>query len=538
MAVFKLRGLGSLGILADPDPFDLPPSAFSAGVNIRFHDGRASRGPVQRVAGRLPGLQPRTVFASPGSGGAYDSIFVGTREGRVLRWTPSSLEDRSPTDYVDSAAEDAWTTTRMGEVLYANRPDRVPWALTPDADRFAPLANWNPGWRAGILRSYMDALVALNVTKGGTSYPTMIKVSDQALSGAVPATWDEADPTANTYENVITEMTTGIVDGLPLRDAFVIYGSRETCLMQATGDNQVYAVRTVFRDAGAISTNCVIEIDSKHYVFGPSDIWVHDGLSKQSISNGRVRKFIYRTMDSKRASSCFVAHNAYLKELHFCFVSGNAAFPGGSSLGCNKAAVYNYAEDKWSFDDLPMVYASCQANADTVMSWDSASATWETIGGAWLDQDNGLKQGLMYVGEAHTDAGLQASVYVNDLYGEGSLFGFPVDPLANPAATLERGGIDLDEVGEELRGYKVVRALYPQGRLDSGSAPLEFAFGSTDGPNEPIVWSDWMTYDGADLYKLDYRAAGRFLSMRLRYQDYKAMSLSGIDLDLVVLGRR
>jgi hypothetical protein len=40
------------------------------------------------------------------------------------------------------------------------------------------------------------------------------------------------------------------------------------------------------------------------------------------------------------------------------------------------------------------------------------------------------------------------------------------------------------------------------------------------------------------LYKLDYRAAGRFLSLKMTMNDYRQFSVSGIDLDLDVTGER
>jgi hypothetical protein len=46
------------------------------------------------------------------------------------------------------------------------------------------------------------------------------------------------------------------------------------------------------------------------------------------------------------------------------------------------------------------------------------------------------------------------------------------------------------------------------------------------------------TYNAREDYKLDFTDAGRFLSMKMDYPDYKTMSLSGIDVDLDVLGQR
>jgi hypothetical protein len=112
----------------------------------------------------------------------------------------------------------------------------------------------------------------------------------------------------------------------------------------------------------------------------------------------------------------------------------------------------------------------------------------------------------------------------------------PVDTVATAPVYMERDGIDLDEVSEGLRSYWHVISIYPQGRLDSDSVPLEFSFGSADyfGQSPPF-YSDYQTYDPRTEYKLDYDTGGRYLAMRMRYNDYKSFSLSGLDLDAVVL---
>jgi hypothetical protein len=66
-----------------------------------------------------------------------------------------------------------------------------------------------------------------------------------------------------------------------------------------------------------------------------------------------------------------------------------------------------------------------------------------------------------------------------------------VDSAANPSATLERDGIDLDELNDQLTGYKTVRAVYPQATLDPEGATLDFQFGSADAFNQAPEFGDW-----------------------------------------------
>jgi hypothetical protein len=168
-------------------------------------------------------------------------------------------------------------------------------------------------------------------------------------------------------------------------------------------------------------------------------------------------------------------------------------------------------------------------------TWATVIGTWEQTGGSWQDLEDGFKKAAVFVGEASTTYGLDRALYVNDQYGRGSVVNAPVDPAANPPMFLERDGIDLDEVNADLRGFKHIISIYPQGRTDPDGAPLEFAFGIASNFGEAPVYGDYQTYDPRIDYKLDFDRGGRYLAMRVRYNDYKTASLSGIDLDVEVL---
>jgi hypothetical protein len=113
-----------------------------------------------------------------------------------------------------------------------------------------------------------------------------------------------------------------------------------------------------------------------------------------------------------------------------------------------------------------------------------------------------------------------------------------VDTNATKGWQLSRDGIDLDEVGADLRGYKVVSTIYPQARLEVDAQPINFSFGSADYFNESVTFSPVQTYDGSSLYKLDYNSAGRYLSMKMDHDDWHYVNITAFDLDLDVNGER
>jgi hypothetical protein len=536
MPIARVRNLAQYGVISDVDPYSLPTEAFSMAVNARFQNGSVLRAPVfRRVPITLSETDPRFLTASVPITG-FDSVIIGYLNGRVSTYSSGVEEDLSIAGYVESGADTPYTSCRLGDVLYINRADRIPWSLTSTDTDFQALANWDATWRTNILRSCSGALMAFGVTKGATFYPSMVKTSEFAEVNTVPTTWDETDPTANATENTLSEMKSGITDALSLGSVMMVYGLNETWLMQADGSEDVWVNRILFNDAGAISANCVVEVDKKHYVFGLNDLWVHDGNSKKSIADGRVRKFIFRNMNMQLLERCFLVHDDRRKELRFCYVSADqyAEFTTVTS-GCNRCAVYNIAEDRWSFDDLPYVYGAAPANVDNTETYASTVLIYSTAGGTYLDQEDSLKKTMLMVGDVNSTDGLSLSLYALDEQGPGSFVNYPVDTVATGPVLLERQGLDMDEVSD-LRGYKVISSVYPQARLETDAEPLSFRFGSADYFNQVVDYSDPQTYDGDTLYRLDYNEGGRYLSMQITHDDYHYFELTGFDVDYELTG--
>lgn len=561
MAIMPLRGLGTVGIVKDIDPFDLPPTAFSSGVNVRFNNGVISRGPVVRSVSDLTrgtststsplALIPQFIDSvTPLTG--LDTLIVAYGDGRAYSYTGQAVTatNLTPSYWTDAGADTPYTACTLANVYYLNREDRVPWYLIAGGSSFQRLDtawgttsdNWQSNWRCKVLRSFNSQLIALNVTLAGITYQTMVKWSDFALSGSVPNSWDISLVGASAGDNVLADMRSEILDGLALRSSFMIYSQDETWEMLPTGDNSIFSFRRLYNDRGIIGTNCVVEVDGRHYVFGFDDIYVHDGVRSQSLAQGRVREFIYSTMNKKYSNRFFVSHHRDLSEVLFCYVSGDSEihFRNDDGSACNRAAAYNYVSDTWTFYDLPQVTSMAAGNIDTSKTYADLSpfTTYENTGGTYLDQDDGYKRNIFMTGIPDTRYGLSTrQLYIFDLSDRGSV-SFPINTNATRPAFLQRVGIDLDELKAELRGYKHVTQIYPEGRVARDGQPLKFTFGSGVYPEDNPVWGTPMTFNGLDLYKLDYKDGGRYLSMQVDYNDYKAFTLSGIDMDVTITGSR
>lgn len=537
MSIEHIRDLAKWGVLCDPDPYNLPDTAWSFGVNVRFRNGKVTSGPVFRNVSPL-GTSPRYSVAAPPVSG-LDLLFTGYLNGKLYKFNGTET-DYTLAGYTPSSAEATWSYTSLANILYVNRSDRAPWYLRASDTTFQNLGTvsggpttWDNSYTCQLLRTCGGALVALNVTKGATNYPTMIKTSSIPLSGVVPASWDITVANSLATENILAEMKGAITDANTLGSQLVIYGRAEAWMMTADGSIQVYNYRKLPFQKGSLNANCSFELDGKQFVFGADDLWMHDGNSEVSIVDEKNRDFIFSSINMAKSNRCFISHNPQLKELAFNYVSGDrgVAFIGTPD-GCNRSYVYNYVTKVGVFDDLPLVYSSSVANLSISLTYATATALYGTTGGAYLDQEDGYKRTPVYVGDANTAFNLSTSLYAQDLFGPGSTVTFPVDTNATMPRSLERDGIDLDSLNADLRGYKVVSTVWPQARFGTGAPPLMISMGSSDYFNVPATMSAFVPYDGNTNYKLDFNIAGRFLSMKITYAGYQDMTLSGFDIDL------
>jgi len=545
MPIVPLRDLGKLGVITDVDPYDLPANAFSFAKNVRFEDNKILRGHVFRSVGPLS-TAPRHLIGYARPSGAFITLYV-SNDGRVRQWAAGTDTDKSPAGWAGTITSSPITSCVLNNVIYVNRgDDHIPWWRTKESNgAFAGITindatqtQWRSDWRCRVLRSLSGVLIAANVKKGANHYPNMVKWSNFSYEvNTQPLDWDYANPSSNAGENTLAEMDGEIIDAFPLRNRMYLYGDTETWIMEFIGGVSMFRFDRQF-DKGIISTNCVAEVGGAHYIFGPNDIWLHDGTSDKMIARGKNRKFIYEGLVSSRKGEFFVLPNKRTHEILFAYVSNDkyCKWPSSAGYGCNRGAIYNIPSQTWTFVDLPYVTAGALTMPDDgsgVTFANVGTPTYQTIGGSFasLEQEQKLNMTLTSSAVGNIPRALRTF----EIFEEASSR-FDLDPVANAPAYLERTGLDMDELGAELRGYKLISSIYPQGRLDPDSAPLVFTFGVSDHATEAPTWGEPQTWD-QHFYKLDFNQAGRFLHYKMEQEDVQPFTLTGVDLDVLLLGR-
>lgn len=538
MPNLPIRGLGSVGVVTDVDPYNLPINGFTRGKNVRFNEGKVSHGPVFRdVSPNSQVANPMFIYGVSASSG-YDSVLVVDDTFQIKEFSNGSYTTRLTASTQSVSTE--ITAANLANVTYVNRSDKVPVHRTPSTSTFTNLPNWPSTLRAASLRSFGDFLIALNTTESGTSHSNRVRFSTTALSNQVPSTWDETDVTESAGFNDLVQMKTPIVDGATLGSNFLVYSSDQVWLMEFVGGSFIFNFRKLFDDAGVISQNCVVEVEGKHYVFDFDDIYITDGNTRRSICDGRVRDYIFNGIDYTNKGSCFVLHNAAFEEIYFCYHTGDdlAVFEDGDK--CNRAAVYNYREDTWSFQDLPNVVGGGIANVSSVESYATIdpSITYANSGGTYLSQESEFKRHvLMFSKQMTNNEVARSTLYGLDLQDLGSLTQ-GTDDTVSQSAFLERTGIDMDEQGYPISGYKVINTFYPQMSTPNPNGNFQFTFGAADIPTSTPNYESTLTFDSAVEYKVDTRISGRYLSYKLELPALKDFSFSGMDVNVIVTGRR
>lgn len=554
MPSVKVRDIAKLGVICDTDSYALPIESFSWAQNVRFEDGSVTSGPIFRRLGTTPTVA-RHLLSFEDANETNHTFYVA-ENGSLLEWLPSGETNRSPSSgWTPSISDAVITSTRLQGVTYINRSDRTPWyRAETSTSAFSTLETYNSAtgaaqfagsWRFNALRATANLLIGINVTMSGVNFPTMIKWSNFATNfGTPPKDWDVTVTTSSSGENILGEMDGNLVDGCRLGNNMLLYGTKETWLLEYIGGNDIFRTRRLF-GSGVINVNCVVERDSAHYVFGTDDLFVTDGTRRDSLAAGRVKKMVFNSIVQAERSLFFTTYNPMLDEVMFCYVSSDkhCAFPYGlpfGNRGCNRAAAYSIRTKNWTFYDLPYVTSAALGPAGTTgLSWETA-ATWETVGGSYAGAGDDAKNAVLFAAFPFNHAaGAQPSAIRSfELFGTGATVS-NLDTVATAPPYMEKAQIDLDETGADLSGVKLLSHIWPEIQLSPDSQGLVFEVGSAEHSNGPFEFNGEQTFTEIEP-RLDYDCAGRFLYMKIRAipGDAKPFTMTGFDLDLQIISEQ
>jgi hypothetical protein len=292
---------------------------------------------------------------------------------------------------------------------------------------------------------------------------------------------------------------------------------------------QVFNYRKLPFSKGAINANCSVEIDGKHYVFGNDDIWTHDGYSEQSSATAR-RATSSSTASTPRRRSLLLRINQKLKQIHFCYVSGDGYVNFlNSPDGCNRALCSTTATARGRSMTLPMVFAADSVNLSVTQTYATVNgnSTPPSAARIWIRKTASSARSPMSAARSTSPTASQ-SLYAFDLFGAGSTVVFGVDPTPRLRCDAGEDGIDLDDLGKDLRGYVTsVRSTRRRGRTRTPQPDDNRTDGLERLLRSPApIYDQSQTYDG-DRCTSSTTASGRFLAIKMTYPDYHPFTLTG-----------
>ena len=301
MALIPLENAGQTGIVQDIQPWQLPINAWSDGNNVRMEHGSVHKCKgYGSVMATCPVAPYHVVYIKDAEGNKY-WIACGLTAVHVYDVDAETWTDitRSSGAYTATATE-GWSSTVIGGVLILNNFKDVPqfWAISASTGLpstttdLADLTNWTATDRCKSMRSFRSFLVALNIedkSSGTLRQSRVVKWSTEAAIQAVPTSWDENDATVDAGEYELADTKGDILDGLPLRDTFMIYKEDAVYSMTYVGTPFIFSFRQLSPSVGILSKNCVAEFDGGHFLFGNGDLYLNDGQKITSLLPHKMR---------------------------------------------------------------------------------------------------------------------------------------------------------------------------------------------------------------------------------------------------------
>lgn len=367
---------GEFGYIADALSQELPPNAWSFAQNMRYRNGYAERAGGTTQVLQTPSVTP--YFITPYRVGS-SQFWVYCGLTTIFCDDGTTKTAITPVSAPTGAIDDRWTGGSASGVLVLNNGKDQPvfWGGVP-ATPAATLTGWNSAWRAASIRPFKNYLVALDITKTATRYGNMVKWSAAAVPGALPTTWDETDATKDAGEQDLAETTDYLVDSLPLGDLNIIYKQRSTYAMQYIGGTFVWRFFRLPGEVGMLTRGCAVNTPKGHVVLTAGDLILHNAQGPQSIAEGRVRRWLFNSIDSTNYARAFLCVNPTVNEVWVCF-------PESGQTACTLALVWNWQDDTFGVRQLTDTTYGAAGTVNTSLSdtWSSDTDTWNNDTTTW-----------------------------------------------------------------------------------------------------------------------------------------------------------
>jgi len=501
LSKYAKADISPYGVIKDTSPFNVE-AEWTHANNVRFDNGsvvkyggevEADATSVQALHLQFNGSHEQPLWYYMADASIYKTEFSGdTLLGAVT-------------------SGGKWDSTLFNNIPVFNNELDIPW-VTLDDLALTALPNFPPLSVCKAVRPYKSFLVALNLTDNGVINNNRILWSDSSDGGDLPASWDISDPSTLAGDAWLTSSKGEVIDGLQLRDLFVIYKTHSTYIMRLISGQSVMKIEKIQVNSGILAKNCVAEFKGIHFVVSDADVVLFDGQSVKSIADKRVRAEIFTKIDTVNYANTYVVRYDRQDEMWICYPEQGQEYP-------NRAAIWNWKDDTWAFRDLSQSrhIASGVTNFAPGVTWDSQNVTWDSQARSW----NPLSQ------NPTTDTLVSAATLKLGILDQGNNV---FDVAMN--TTLEKTSMDFGDPDS----IKIIKTIRPRITANAGTS-IYIRVGVQFNADDPIQWNTERLYTVGTDREAYFTCKGRYISVRFRTQDIdETWALHGFTIETALSG--
>jgi hypothetical protein len=356
------------------------------------------------------------------------------------------------------------------------------------------------------MRSHKNFLFAIGRLDIDAS---LVSWSDAAEAGTIPATWA---PAADNLAGDVVLMA-GVdpcLDGLTLRDSFVVYKGGSIWALDFTGEPRVvFAARKMFDHTGLASTNALAGDQTRHlYIDASGDVMETDGTGAGSVLDGRAQRTFYLDLAEFPQGKCAAASLQREKSILL-------AYPREGDANAMRAIAIDLSSGDIGFRDMDRV--ECMAAGRYIQApgsgdWDDDAAAWKTDKSAWNEAFSGATKDDVVAGG---DAGFT-------LLGAGDTMDCFAQKLGLAFGNPDR--------------RKLVSRMWPKITGTEGR-PVSLRVGGQETPDGPVSWAAAQNYLVGQDAPLDVMVTGRYLAIEMDAAPGDPFRISSFDVTYVETGR-
>jgi hypothetical protein len=420
---------------------------------------------------------------------------------------------------ISAGGELLWTGCLLGSIPVVNNAQDYPNYWSPQqtvqklqALNFKAGQTWQAhGLSAKVVRSHKNFLFALNLQQSATVLATSYRWSHPADINGLPYTWDETDLAAIAGIASVGGDMGDLVDGLTLRDNFMLYSQRGISSLSYVGGEFVWDRKVLTTSYGLLAKNCIVESNGYHYFLSDGDILKTDGNSFFSVLHNQMQTMLVNNIDTTYYMNSFAYANPITEEIWFCVPQVGNTLP-------NIAFVINTQDDLVSMRSIPNTTTGLAfgPNLQVPILWSNALGCWNENPKNWTYDPTSIFS--------------RTIVSTNNV--NSAIISLELDDATTTQSTL------LERTSFPVEGQEVVittQSVFPH--IVSQAAVL-IQLGSQQFVAGQISWKAPVSFDPNTMRKVDIRTTGKLLSWRIYSTGTLPFTLTGLDIQYVVNGVR